>query len=65
MKQMFAVVLLAAAVACGSKKANTTPTGKAMETHPTGGAAYGGAAYGGHKDAAPAGKDPPNPCAAK
>jgi hypothetical protein len=46
-------------------KANTTPTGKAMETNPTGGAAYGGAAYGGHKDATPAGKDPPNPCAPK
>jgi hypothetical protein len=67
MKKLFVVVVLVsgAAVACGSKKANTTPAGKAMETNPTGGAAYGGAAYGGHKDAAPAGKDTANPCAPK
>jgi hypothetical protein len=70
MKKTFAVVLLvsAATVACGGKKASTTPAGKApMESGSTGGAAYGGAAYAGgvHKDAPPAGKDTPNPCAPK
>ena len=67
MKKMFVLVLLmsAAAVACGSKKASTTPKAP-METGATGGAAYGGAAdAGAKKDAPPAGKDTPNPCAPK
>lgn len=69
MKKLFAVLLVsAAAVACGSKKASTTPAGKGPETGATGatgGAAYGGAAYagGGHKGAPPAGKDAPDPSA--
>jgi hypothetical protein len=68
MKKMFAAVALvsAAAVACGSKKATTTPA-QPMETGATGGAAYGGAAHAGAvpKDSPPAGKGTPNPCAPK
>jgi len=71
MKKTFAVLLAAAvAVACGGKKASTTPAGKPMETNPTGGDPYGGDAYGGRgrghgKAVPPAGKDTPNPCAPK
>jgi hypothetical protein len=69
MKKMFAIMLLASAVtggglvACGGKKASTTPKPQEMNGDPNGGAGYGGAAYGGHKAAAPTGKATPNPCA--
>jgi len=60
MKKMFVGVLLASAalMACGSKKASTTPQDKPQEM--TGGAT-GGATYGG------ATAQPPtaNPCATK
>jgi hypothetical protein len=63
MKKLFVVVLLASAsvVACGGKKANTTPTSTdpAMQKNgdPTGGATYGGQTG---KTPTPADKDKPN-----
>jgi predicted small lipoprotein YifL len=58
MRKMFAVLVLAAAVAgCHSKK--PAPTPPVEKTSPETGAT-GGAAYGGHKtDAPPADKDAP------
>jgi hypothetical protein len=68
MKKMFVGVLLASAalVACGSKKASTTPSTQApqeQELDKTGGST-GGATYGG-KAAEPTSKGTPNPCAPK
>lgn len=61
MKKLFvAVVLVSAAAACGSKKADTTPRATPTSNPgDTGGAGYGGAAYGGHAKAPAA-----NPCSA-
>ena len=63
MKKIFAVLLLASAMAfaCGGKKASTTPSTTEKSSPETKGDAAGGAAYGGHKDAAPTGKATPNP----
>jgi hypothetical protein len=67
MKKIFAVLLLASATAfaCGGKKASTTPSTTDKASPETKGDATGGAMYGGHKDAAPTGKDTPNPCSSK
>jgi hypothetical protein len=67
MKKIFAVLLLASAtvVSCSGKKASTTPSATDKASPETKGDAAGGAMYGGHKDAAPTGKDTPNPCSSK
>lgn len=74
MKKMFVAVLLASAavMACGSKKASTTPSSQAPQGgqgqgpgQGMNGDAMGGTTYGGNKTTAPAGKDTPNPCAPK
>jgi hypothetical protein len=66
MKKLFAVVLLASAAiaGCGAKKESTTPSNKDKATLEKKDDATGGQSYGGHA-AAPAGKDTPNPCAAR
>lgn len=72
MRKLFVVVLLASAsiVACGGKKANTTPANPdpampAMPAmHEKNGSPTGGATYGG-KAPAPTGKDNPNPSSGK
>ena len=65
MKKMFVGVLLASAaiVACGSKKASTTPQDKAPQKMT--GSATGGATYGGSAAQPPTAKGTPNPCAPK
>jgi len=67
MKKIFAVLLLASATAfaCSGKKASTTPSTPDKTSPETKGDATGGATYGGHKDAAPTGKDTPNPSSSK
>jgi hypothetical protein len=64
MKTMFVGVLLASAalVACGSKKASTTPSTQGPQEQDQG--QTGGATYGG-KAAEPTSKGTPNPCAPK
>jgi hypothetical protein len=69
MKKTFAVALLISAslVACGGKKADTTPANKEQPAMEQKGDATGGAAYGGKKAdgaAAPA-DDKANPSAPK
>lgn len=63
MKKLFVVVLLASAslVACGGKKANTTPTTPDPAMQEQNGSPTGGATYGG-KAPAPASA---NPCSSK
>jgi hypothetical protein len=65
MKKMFVGVLLASAalIACGSKKASTTPQDKAPQDMT--GSATGGATYGGAAAQPSAAKGTANPCATK
>ena len=67
MKKTFAAVLLISAslVACGGKKADTTPVNKEQPAMEQKGDAAGGAAYGKKPDTAPPADDKASPNAPK